>query len=85
VYRLVFDPVVDDQVAALPVEALPAYLSLLEDLKRVPWDGGPQHSGNPDGAVRRQAFGPGAAGQVVYLILERDHEVQLLLVQWWGE
>lgn len=27
---------------------------------------------------------PARAGQVVYLILEEEQEVHLLLVQWWG-
>jgi hypothetical protein len=34
--------------------------------------------------VRRWLFGPAGAGQVIYLILERDQEVHLLLVQWLG-
>ncbi|MGH3786465.1 MAG: hypothetical protein ACRDRG_07905 [Pseudonocardiaceae bacterium] len=47
-------------------------------------DGRPQHEDNPEGAVRRWNFGVGQAGQVVYLILEEQQEVHLLLVQWWG-
>jgi hypothetical protein len=39
---------------------------------------------NPDAPVRRWVFGPGQAGQVVYLILEDQQEVHLLLVQYWG-
>ncbi|MDQ3153357.1 MAG: hypothetical protein M3R63_17155 [Actinomycetota bacterium] len=51
-----------------------------------PWNGRPQHPANPDAPVRRWAFGPrpSQAGQVVYLILEEQQEVHLLLVQWWG-
>jgi hypothetical protein len=44
--------------------------------------GSPHHEGNPDGAVRRWAFGPGQAGQVVYLILEDQRRVDILLVLW---
>jgi hypothetical protein len=34
--------------------------------------------------MRRWAFGSGDAGQVVYLVLEQQREVHLLLVQWLG-
>jgi hypothetical protein len=34
--------------------------------------------------VRRWNFGPGQAGQVVYLILEQQQEVHILLIQWLG-
>lgn len=72
------------QVAALPDEALDAYAEVLEVLQLTPWNGRPQHEGNPEGAVRRWKFGVGQAGQVVYLIIEERQEVHLLLVQWWG-
>jgi hypothetical protein len=57
---------------------------VLAVLELTPWSGGPQHANNPEGAVRRWAFGPGGAGQVVYLIVEDLKEVHLLLVQWLG-
>lgn len=83
-YRIVPDPATIAQVAALPDEALDAYAELLEVLQLSPWNGQPQHEGNPDGAVRRWSFGSGHAGQVVYLIVEDRHEVHPLLVQWWA-
>jgi hypothetical protein len=82
VYRLVPDPAVLDQIAALPDEAVEPYADLLDALVLAPWDGRPQHEANPAGPLRRWAFGPGRAGQVIYLILEAEHEVHLLLVQW---
>lgn len=72
------------QVAALPADALDAYAEVLEVLQLTPWNGRPQHEDNPEGAVRRWKFGVSQAGQVVYLILEEQQEVHLLLVQWWG-
>lgn len=72
-----------EQVAALPVEALDSYLQVLTTLALTPWAGTPQHVDNPDGALRRWAFGDGGAGQVVYLILDEQREVHLLLVRWW--
>ena len=53
-------------------------------LQLTPWNGRPQHLANPDAPVRRWAFGFGQAGHIVYLILEEQQEVHLLLVQWWG-
>jgi hypothetical protein len=81
VYRIVPDIAVSEQVAALPAEALVGYVEVLEVLQLTPWNGRPQHVANPDAPVRRWAFGP---GQVVYLILEEQREVHLLLVQWGG-
>ncbi|WP_177242762.1 hypothetical protein [Amycolatopsis marina] len=58
---------------------------MLAVLELTPWNGEPQHVGNPDGPVRRWPFGPNLAGQVVYLVMDDDrHEVHLLLVQWLG-
>lgn len=34
--------------------------------------------------MRQRVFGPGGAGQVVYLVLEEQREVHVILVQWWG-
>ncbi len=83
-YRVIPQPAATAQVAALPRRALTAYAEILDVLLMAPWDGSPQHEGNPAGAVRRWAFGDGGAGQIVYLVLEDRREVHLLLVQWWG-
>ncbi|MFD8498009.1 hypothetical protein [Amycolatopsis sp. NPDC059657] len=83
-YRIVPDDEVLAQVAELPVEALAEFADLLETLTVTPWNGDPQHADNPDGPVRRWHFGPGQAGQLVYLILEERDEVHPLLVQWLG-
>jgi hypothetical protein len=72
------------QVAALPADALDAYAEVLEVLQLTPWNGRPLHENNPEGAVRRWTFASDQAGQVVYLILEEQQEVHLLLVQWWS-
>jgi hypothetical protein len=84
-YRIVPDAATIPQVAALPVRALVPYFEVLTTLEVTPWSGAPQHAANPDGAVRRWTFGPGGSGQVVYLVLEDQREVHLLLlVQWLG-
>lgn len=81
-YGLIPDAPTVEQVAALPDEALLSYAEVLSVLELKPWAGRSLNEGNPDGAVRRWAFGPDAAGQVVYLIDEGRLEVHLLLVQW---
>jgi hypothetical protein len=84
VYRLVPDPATVEQIAALPTEALASYVEVLTALEVAPWSGHPQHRDIPDAPVRWWSFGPGAAGQVMYLVLEDQREVHLLLVQWIG-
>ncbi len=81
-YRIVPDQATMQQVAALPAEALDAYAELLAVLELSPWNGPPHHGDNPEGAVRHWTFG--RAGEVVYLILEDQREVHLLLVLWMG-
>ncbi len=83
-YRIVPDDEVFEQVAALPTEALRAYFEVLDVLQLTPWNGEPQNPNNPGGEVRRWHFGPGLAGQVVYLVLEDRQEVHVLMVQWLG-
>jgi hypothetical protein len=82
VYRVVPDEATVEQVAALPVTVLADYLEVLIALGLTPWNGSPHNEANPDGAVRRWAFGPDAAGHVVYLIDEDRRAVHLLVVQW---
>jgi len=84
VYRIVPDQTTIPQVAALPIEALNDYAEVLAAVALTPWNGQPQHEDNPDGSVRWWAFGEGQAGQVVYLILDDQRKVHLVLVQWCG-
>jgi len=70
------------EIAALPSEILPALAEAMAVLEVAPWSGESQNEANPNGAVRRLLFGPAGAGQIVYLILERDRLVQVLLVVW---
>jgi hypothetical protein len=75
VYRIVPDTAVSGQVAALPAEVLAGYAEVLEVLQLTPRKGRPQHPANPaspDAPVRRWAFSPGQASQVVYLTLEEE-------------
>lgn len=53
-------------------------------LELAPRKGPPQSASNPEGVLRRSVFGPGAAGHVVYLILEQQREIHVVLAQWVG-
>lgn len=81
-YRIVPDTAVPEQIAALPAQALPHLAEVLATLELTPWHGRPHHEDNPAGAVRRWTFGPHQDGHVVYLILDDQREVHILLVQW---
>lgn len=70
------------QIAALPSDALTAYAELRVVLETAPWSGRPYHRDNPDGPVRVRAFG--TFSLAVYLILEDQRRVDVLLVQWVG-
>ena len=81
-YRIIPDTTVSDQITALPDEALPHLAEVLATLELTPWNGRPHHEDNPTGAVRRWTFGPHHAGHLIYLILDDQREVHLLLIQW---
>lgn len=83
-YRIVVYPEAADQIAALPADALHSYADVLGALELTPWNGPPLHEDNPAGAVRRWDFGPGHAGQAIYLVLDEQQEVHVMLVQWFG-
>lgn len=81
-YRVIDDDQVPEQVAALPAEALSAYAEARTLLEVAPWSGSPYRKEMPDGPMRTLIFG--SFGAVVYLILEREREVHVLLVPWIG-
>jgi hypothetical protein len=82
VYRIVADDEVQDQVAALPDKLLPTYAQVLDLLELTPWSGEPYNDAKPDGSMRQVLFGPEGCGVVIYLILEDQRRVDLLLVYW---
>ncbi len=81
-YRVIIDPEVVDQIDALPVAVLIEYARVHDVLEVAPWNGPSHNKDSPDAGVRRWLFGPGGAGQVIYLVLERDREVHVLQVLW---
>ena len=83
-YRVVLDGAVLDQIAALPTWVLPAYTDALGLLERVPDDGRAYNEDKPDGPMRELVFGSAGEGTITYLLLERQREAHVLLVQWAG-
>ncbi len=81
-YRVIDDDQVQEQVAALPAEALSAYAEARTLPEVAPWSGSPYRNEKPDGPMRTLIFG--SSGAVEYLILEQQREVHVLLVQWIG-
>jgi hypothetical protein len=82
VYTVEHDGPAQQQVDAPPAEALADYAELRVVLETAPWSGHPYHRDNPGGALRTHTFG--THGQVVYLILDDQRQVEVLMVQWVG-
>jgi hypothetical protein len=82
VYRIHTYPEAVAQIAAVPDRALADLARALDAIAASPWDGPSHHAANPAAEVRHWLFGPDAAGQVIYLVLERDREVHVLRVLW---
>jgi hypothetical protein len=82
VYTVATDEQAQPQVDALPAESLAAYAELCVALETDPWAGRPYNRDNPEGALRIRSFA--TYGQVVYLILEDQRRVDILMVQWVG-
>ena len=83
-YRVIPDSLVLDQVAALPVDALPAYAEALTVLEIAPVNGRPYNADHPERPMRELVFGANGEGTITYLLLDQAREVHLLLVQWLG-
>ena len=80
-YTVETDGQAQQQVDALPAEALTAYAELRVLLETSPWSGAPFRRDNPGGNLRVHTFGAGR-GLAVYLILDDQRRVDVLQVQW---
>ena len=65
-YSLDIDPLAQEQIGALPPEALRALPEAFTTLQLTPWNGPSANPGNPAGAVRMLPFG--GPGLIEYLI-----------------
>ncbi len=83
-YRIILDPTAEASAKALPPAVRPVVNEVMTTLGLVPWNGKSINEDSPDGEVRQMTFGPQNEGMVTYLILEREREVHVLLIQWVG-
>jgi hypothetical protein len=72
------------QIDALPAEALAPFAELRVVLETAPWSGRPFRRTNPEGALRMHTFGPSGQGLVTYVVLESLRRVDVLQVVWYG-
>ena len=79
-YRLVLDPIAEDQIGALPKEALHPLAELITLLETAPWSGRPFNPDDPTGKLFTHVFGE--RGLATYLILEEQRKTYLIRVEW---
>jgi hypothetical protein len=82
VYEVTTDEQSQPQIEALPADALAPFAEARAVLELAPWNGRPYHRRQPDGPMRTLTFGPNGEGKAVYLILEDQRRVDLLVVLW---
>lgn len=84
-YLVDTDEQVQQQIVALPAEALPFCAELRSLLEVNPWGGDPVNDQHPDGPVRTLTFGREHEGLAAYLILDDLRRVDLRHVTWLGQ
>jgi hypothetical protein len=82
VYKVTTDEQSQVQIDALPSAALAPFAEARAALELAPWNGQPYHRHRPDSPMRALSFGPNGDGDIVYLILEDQRRVDLLVVLW---
>jgi hypothetical protein len=80
VYRLILDPIAEDQTSRVPWEGLSPLAELFTLLETAPWSGKPFNLANPRGNMLTHAFGE--LGLATYLVLEEQREVFVLRIEW---
>ncbi|MFF5262216.1 hypothetical protein ACFY4C_25040 [Actinomadura viridis] len=79
-YRLILDPVAEEQIVAVPDEALSPLAELFVLLETSPWSGQPFNPSNPRANMLTHAFGE--RGLATYIVLDEQREVYLIRVEW---
>lgn len=83
-YTVTTDDEAQQQIDALPVEALAPFAELRTMLEVAPWEGRPFNHLKPASPMRMCPFGPDGQGIAAYLILDDQRRVDLLKVLWMG-
>jgi hypothetical protein len=84
VYEVTTDKQSQAQIDALPADALAPVAEARTALELAPWNGRPYHPRQPHSPMRTLTFGPHGEGKTVYLILENQRRVDILVVLWLG-
>ena len=79
-YRLSLDVIAENQISAIPQEALRPLAELFTLLETAPWSGEPFKPANPRRNMLTHVFGE--RGLATYLVLEERREVYLLRIEW---
>ena len=79
-YALIIDPIAEEQIAALPDEALRPLAELFTLLETAPWSGEPYNPANPKASMLTHAFGE--RGLATYVVQDHQREVYLARVEW---
>jgi hypothetical protein len=82
VYEVTTDKQSQAQIDALPADALAPFAEARTALELAPWNGRPYHRRQPHSPMRTLIFGSHGEGKIVYLILEDQRRVDLLVVLW---
>jgi hypothetical protein len=83
-YTVTTDDQSQQQVDALPAEALAPFAEARAMLEVAPWGGAPYHKHKPGSPMRALTFGPAGQGDIVYLILDDLRRVDIRVVVWLG-
>jgi hypothetical protein len=83
-YTVTTDNQSQQQIEALPAEALALFAEACAVLEVAPWSGVPYNKRKPGSPMRALTFGPDGQGDVVYLILDDLRRVDILVVIWLG-
>ena len=81
-YEVTTDEQSQQQIDALPADALAPFAEARTALELAPWNGKPYHRHKPDSIMRAITFGPHREGDIVYMVLEDQRRVDILVVLW---
>ncbi|MEU9885491.1 hypothetical protein [Sphaerisporangium sp. NPDC051011] len=79
-YEIALDPIVEEQISAVPEQALYPLAELFALLEAAPWSGSPYDPANPKANMLTHTFGE--RGLATYLVLEEQREVYVIRLEW---
>jgi hypothetical protein len=80
VYKITLDLVAEEQIAAVPEQALHPLAELFALLETAPWSGQPYDPSNPKANMLTHTFGE--RGLATYVVMDEQREVYLIRIEW---